>query len=171
MNTGGNSDTVEEKVLALLSIMKNMPSGLFDRRAAHKLNAELREFNSAGWPDKLAEAADVAYYTSKLVCYVSSIESRNCAYWTVLFWQAVHDAESREGTPGVVSDFQSDIVAIIIERALFVVLSVEHIINVRPGASLDLAIAKYKLRSRPGNPKDHAAEIAACLEVFNAAKK
>lgn len=30
---------------------------------------------------------------------------------------------------------------------------------------MQLALAKYALRSQPGNPKDDAAERAACLEV------
>lgn len=34
---------------------------------------------------------------------------------------------------------------------------------------LRLALAKYSLRAQPGNPKDDAAERAACLDVWQAA--
>ena len=35
------------------------------------------------------------------------------------------------------------------------------------GQALVLAIAKYRLRARPGNPKDDVAERAACAEVMS----
>lgn len=163
--------TVEQKVLTLLDIMRRMPSGLFDHRAARKLRAELREFEEADGPEKLAEAADVAYYASKLVCYTSSIQDRNCAYWTVLFWDAVCNQGAREDASETARASGHEFVAIVMEEALRVVVSVERALGVWPGASLDLAIAKYSLRARPGNPKDHAAEVAACQEVINGAEK
>lgn len=163
--------TVERKVLDLFDIMRRMPSGLFDRRAAHKLRAELREFEEANGPERLAEAADVAYYATKLVCYTASIQDRNCAYWTVLFWDAVCNQGAREGAPETARASGHELVAIVMEEALRAVAAVERALGVWPGASLDLAIAKYSLRARPGNPKDHAAEVAACQEVINGTEK
>lgn len=46
-----------------------------------------------------------------------------------------------------------------------------HLAASREGVSVDnamlLAIAKYTLRARPGNPKDDAAERAACRRVLD----
>ena len=37
---------------------------------------------------------------------------------------------------------------------------------VRRGVISRLAVAKYELRARPGNPKDDANERAACMAVY-----
>lgn len=36
---------------------------------------------------------------------------------------------------------------------------------------LEIALTKYQLRSRPGNPKDHQVEYEACADVFHSISK
>lgn len=162
---------MKEKVLLLLSLMKRMPSGLFDSKAAAKLKAELAEFDAASGAEKPAEAADVAYYVTKLLCYLASINDRNCAHWTVLFWEAVGDPAACQALFDRARSSGYEFMVIAMEEAMRSVSHVESVLGVPPGTSLDLAIAKYSLRARPGNPKDHAAEMAACQEVINGAKR
>lgn len=143
--------------MRILDLAAKLRAGKLDQDAENKLQHEYADELLATLPHRdqqgnvardgdlaaaLTELADVVYYACKLAYYNAQTKPRvsDPTGWRL------RSRWIRRAINAINSGFQT-------------VISIED--------AYAIAIAKYELRARPGNPKDDAAERAACMAILS----